>query len=928
MSRFFDRIAKLTALMESEPSVAVFREQVLPLLLEDSSERFFFSEVKDPKWLEVFRECGVFAEIPAPHTTGKDASLRNPVWYPAWALRNLAGEAPVLVMEILVGLPDTHNQNVHVCLLDAAGTALAGAPELVYEWAITESEWMRGAERLDPLVVDAGTRFVQSLAPQSCASALGLARSMFSLRQAVSDELSLSERLRMSEWQFEEAASRLQEPLTRCSGLEYLKLVLEALEELAGAKEPWYLDHKLMIWRPAIEEDAQNSPNSLLSALVAVMRDSALQAVRDGNPSVISFLTESEFATLHRIALYLGRVEWDSLGSEISEFVTRSALLNDATAWHERYMLLEECFASFPEEAAKDYLEYIANLHDPSEQYTNLWPVRDVLSKDWLLRFQELKETQPPLEHPAFLMFHMTEAAGPIARQSDEDMANLGISEVVDRILSAQPAEKSSDSWLSDRTRDFERLAEQRPKDITSSAMQLRHLKPQYMRAVLRGITKAIGENVEGGVEWAPLLELCGWILDQEDEKPVVAEEEFGSYGRWDEAHLEVARLLEKGLQSSSAMIPDESLGSTWPFLTKLLASPDPTHSEEERRLGQEEPSTIAINTIRGTATEILLHYAFSRRRARGDSTPYPPLGEYAPEISAELDRHLDPAVEGSLAVHSIYGKWFPQLYGLDKDWALARRGSIFPPEDLPRLETAWNAYLAFSRVYTDIYHALESVYAAAIERVGAHSGDIKSLVDPDERLGGHLVLLYRHGELDLEGGHLEAFFATASDEVRFSVLTDAVGGLSNLEETDRKDACGSLSKLWDWRVGHPEHPAESGELSAFCWWFVQDGFDNAWAVGRMAASLWAGAELKLDGHVLKKLLTLAPAHTEDVLKCLGAITTNQRNRWWGIYEDEIARILRAGLNSSDKQVQEKAEDLVHSIGAQGFFSLGDLLPA
>jgi len=146
-----------------------------------------------------------------------------------------------------------------------------------------------------------------------------------------------------------------------------------------------------------------------------------------------------------------------------------------------------------------------------------------------------------------------------------------------------------------------------------------------------------------------------------------------------------------------------------------LLSDPDPKHDEEKERLEHEDPSTIAINTVRGTALEVLLYYAFRRRGALGDP-PYPPLGAFAPEVVDQLDGHLDPVEEPSLAIRSVYGKWFPQLYGLDKEWALGARARIFTSGDLPRLEAAWNAYLAFSRVYTDIYRALEQVYELAIQ--------------------------------------------------------------------------------------------------------------------------------------------------------------------------------------------------------------------
>jgi len=156
--------------------------------------------------------------------------------------------------------------------------------------------------------------------------------------------------------------------------------------------------------------------------------------------------------------------------------------------------------------------------------------------------------------------------------------------------------------------------------------------------------------------------------------------------------------------------------------------------------------------------------------------------------------------------------------------------------------------------------------------------------------------------------------------------MTDAVRGLDDLDVTAKQRACDKLMELWDWRAKDPDHPPASKELSAFCWWFIKDTFEEGWALGCLANALEGGAELELDGHVLKKLRSLASSHTWNVLRCVEAIAVDERNRSWGIYLDEVEGILRSSLNSTKAADREKARELIHTIGSQGFFSLRELL--
>jgi len=70
------------------------------------------------------------------------------------------------------------------------------------------------------------------------------------------------------------------------------------------------------------------------------------------------------------------------------------------------------------------------------------------------------------------------------------------------------------------------------------------------------------------------------------------------------------------------------------------------------------------------------------------------PADRRLPEDARDLlERHLDPDVERTVAIHSLYGKWFPYLATADPTWNcrtpcrdLPRRGRTPPPGRLPLL--------------------------------------------------------------------------------------------------------------------------------------------------------------------------------------------------------------------------------------------------
>jgi hypothetical protein len=118
------------------------------------------------------------------------------------------------------------------------------------------------------------------------------------------------------------------------------------------------------------------------------------------------------------------------------------------------------------------------------------------------------------------------------------------------------------------------------------------------------------------------------------------------------------------------------------------------------------------------------------------------------PEVRQVLDEHL--TTDPSIAIHSVYGRFFPWLVVLDKAWGNENRTTIF---DGAAGSVAWEAYVTFSPAYDEVAGLLAPYYDRAIVALDpARQPPARtSKPDPDEHLGEHLMAQYWRNKLALQ---------------------------------------------------------------------------------------------------------------------------------------------------------------------------------
>jgi hypothetical protein len=214
------------------------------------------------------------------------------------------------------------------------------------------------------------------------------------------------------------------------------------------------------------------------------------------------------------------------------------------------------------------------------------------------------------------------------------------------------------------------------------------------------------------------------------------------------------------------------------------------------------EPAILALNSVQGIALSTIVEYAVWVARASG-LLPDPVENrafEAFPNVRSVLDRHLDLAVDPSLAIRSVYGKWFPWLMLLDGAWTRERVGIVFPadPEHKPYRDAAWESYISFNRAYPGVFDALRRQYERAIQQLRSRDG--QDVPVPEANLADHLLSMYVYGSLELNDRLFETFMRRAPVSLRKHLLQSAGHALGSLVGDAREGSIERSMRLWESR--------------------------------------------------------------------------------------------------------------------------------
>jgi hypothetical protein len=299
----------------------------------------FFSNARDPAWLELLADDGFFATPPEPIPDEEDDTPVIQPWPASQYLARMAtvSELQERVAEIALAVPFTENISVHE---DLADVALTLPVPLAVQFVDRAKRWCRDfwLSRIGDKI---GTLIERFLGAGEVDAALQLAAALFAPENRT-NLLSGHE-----SWEYQKHLHRLAPSMVSAGGLHALEILTSCLVRLLrGAQGSARAEREELsyVWRPAIESHDQNpSPGSHAEqAIIDAVRDGA-EAICATDSSqvaaVVQHLESVGSTVLDRIALHLLRVAPDVPVGLVESHLLDRDRLHSSNCWHE-YTLL------------------------------------------------------------------------------------------------------------------------------------------------------------------------------------------------------------------------------------------------------------------------------------------------------------------------------------------------------------------------------------------------------------------------------------------------------------------------------------------------------------------------------------------------------------------------------------------------------------
>ncbi len=969
LAPYYEGIAAIDRLLEvHKPTAEHIQDLTLAAATRDDRE-YFFNKLGNPDWLPLLHEERFFGHPPPAIHNEEDNTIAYDIWPESQCLARLAGDAPDIVFPIIKVLIEEKAIDNGRILGDFIDAAVAMPPQYAAQIAAHVPNWLKDPQpfffgrKLGGLI----SKLANEGEPQA---ALDLAEIVLQLHGPQPTTPATTQQAhdrpapvgRIDPHAYEALLDDHYPDVVDACGMSALEVLCSHLEQalkIEGRDQDPPNDLSY-IWRPAIEEHPQNLKHSIKDHLVDAVRDAAKQIIRvkpAQAAAVLDYLHDGPFNIFRRIELHILAESPDTDPDRAAQRLCDRSLFDNKQVRHEYYMLSQAFFGTLSEDDKQTILVWIA-AGDPDSEWSKEWykegtgevpseelveqwqadwrlarlhPMRELLSSDWHQRYDQWVAEYGDPDHPELLHYRIT-FRGPTSPKNKVELLAMTPDEVI-AFLASYTLDSDEHMGPSPEGlgRELAAAVKDDPASFAEHALGFRDLNPTYVRSLLSGLQDACKE--EKAFSWEPVLELChdvAAIPSPEKEADGHPDEDPD----WTWCQGQIPTLLQAGFNQGDSEIPFEYREQVWECLEPLTRHIEPT-PEYEARYGDDnmDPPALAINTVRGKTLQAVLWYGVwcaryldpdhERRLASAL------LQEELPEVREVLNEHLEFATEPSLAVHSLYGMHFRLLLWLDRRWTEENMDQIFPksPERSDKRQAAWEAYISFNRVYSDIAIMLHDEYQFAL---GVAEQRVVQGLDPsdaDNKLVERIMVLYLVGQQEINGELVSRVFQNLSEKLRAHAVQLVGRFFGDVGSTIPKDQEYQLERvlaLWEWRLeqlgDRQEDPNAQEELEAFGWVFTIHVLAPKRSLDLMLRTLtMTSGKTEWDNGVVERLVHMADKYPLSAVKILYMMVARDvdGSDLWAAYFDGRP-LLEAALKSGNDEAKEVACRCINELGKKG----------
>ena len=927
--------------------------------------QYFFDQLDSPAWLEPLSRAGFFRTPPPPVREGE--TIRLPLWPESRYLVRMSGrpEAQPTVLQIALEIPSTENSRVHD---DLADVALALRPAQSAMLVPQACRWPQSPfkllmpEKIGDLIVHLVEGGEGQAGLMLARSALALSPDPRSSETGVEDLfLRLEPRAHFDHFYYERMLRKAVPALLRISGLDAVRLCLDLLndaiefsmkpDQKAGGEEDY-----LYIRHPAIEQGS--SRDDIPDTLLCVARDSAEQLIakdRTQFGAVLELLKSKRWISFRRLELHLCRLFPDEGRALTEQFFQTPERLEQSNLRHEAILLIKTSFHALTNETQQKVLNRMNQ--GPPDDRIRAWlelvqkPVTaeniKTISDEW--RRDQLAILQGQLPEPYQQRLAELVAAAGAARsleesprskggafgpQSPKSIAELGqmaVEDVVSFLATWTAGTSELQPSEEGMGRDLTSIVGRKPVDYAAAASRFRNLDPTYVRSFFIGLTSALKNGLV--FDWFPVLELAAWVASQPREIPGRKGALFVRDPDWGWTRDSIIDLVAAGFEERPGKLTFDHRPVVWQTLKPLVEDPFP--SPEDEAGPNFDPAFLSINSTRGRAFFAVVQYALW---VQGCASPQ--LEDWKlhtfdvmPEVREALDAHLDPSLEPTLTIRSVYGRCLESLARLDWGWLRNRLPLIFPTgeQQVLQFRAAWDSFLATWTPNGVLLPLLAPAYKKAIEQIGKAQGKMQGPSGSDHLLAEHLMVFYWWGKLRFgaEDHLLDNFYAAAPDRLLGHAMWFVGRSVSGWDAKNPHEAIARLQELIESRLETARFATSADdcrqELSGFGWWFTTGKFDEQWELATLLSVLQLTKKVANDMDVVKRLAELCPKYPEDCVACLRLMIEGDQDRMLLVgVERETEELLTHALSSP--AAAASARRVTEELIARGHFRYRRLL--
>ena len=914
-----------------------------------ANREYFFANLSSADWLEPLRAAGRFKAPVKALRDGRGISFVP--WPESGYLVRMAAEKPELVREIILESEETDNERVHQDFVEAAVRMPASAAAAVAEF---EARWIRKQPYLYLLYPEKVGDLISHLARNGQIEiALNLTRELLVIvpPSESSDDnkvFTLRDRAegKFRHWEYEQVVSASIPDLVRAAPEQTLRLIsdlLEAAIRIRSHQQEDQTEDYSWVWMPDVESKRFDE---FTETLVAATRDAALMMSTSAEMTRLAtdHLWSRKWRIFRRLAAYVLRKSFTAPIEKIEELLSQPIEYEEFPGKSPEFdKLLSDRFADQSEAAKAKVLGFIETgpdlsnfkkrkeaegkpaTEDEVNEAADYWrlkwlhKIRTSLNASWAERYSALVgRLGTPQDEESSGAIHSW--VGPTSPKSSEELRQMSGDEITTFLKTWHPTGEWNAPSAEGLGRSLSAMLTAEPQKLAANAALLRGLDPTFVRSAIDGFAAALKNGQS--FDYSQIIELCEWVLTQgNEEKPLLHSMEQDPDWNW--TRKSIGWFLNEALNAKGhAAIHLSQRERIWALLEAL--ADDPISTEQERPYGRGLfTGATSLNVTRGVALDAMVKYAHWLHR-QGAITSEERKLESIPELKRAFDRHISD--DKSVAAREVFGREFPTLFWLDKEWATSVSVNIFGELERELGDIAFTNYLLFCPAYHHLFPVLLPYYQRAIELVGQQSQ--KEADEVDRHLVQHLMSLYWQAQIaiDTKDYLIREFFAKAPPKLR-AVAIEFIGRSLHGAEPVKPEVLKRLTELWEWRWAELKQHRCDGEPIPFGIWFASGEFDLDWSFNNLISVLRLCHKAELDFWVVEQLAKVSQNRPAAAVEALGMMIEGDREGWaMHGWQDHPRTVLTTALNSTDQRAQQEAQRVIHLLGSRGWYGYRDLL--